>query len=148
MVLPRELQRRLDRLRAAGDEIDTGQIAGRMGREQIGQRLGGLAGEEAGVGEGEPVELGFGRRCHVGVAVPETGDGGAAGAVEIALAGGIDEVAALARHRGLHGGARMAREDMAHQDILPGSNPARAAASTSADTAAALSTNGVPSGAK
>jgi catechol 2,3-dioxygenase-like lactoylglutathione lyase family enzyme len=52
-VLPGELDRRLRRLRPAGDEIDLLQPRGRVGDQQVGELFRRLGGEEAGMGEGE-----------------------------------------------------------------------------------------------
>jgi hypothetical protein len=53
-VLPRQLDRRLDRFRAAGDEIDAVDALRRVLDQQIGEFLGRLGGEEAGMGKGDP----------------------------------------------------------------------------------------------
>ena len=55
--LPGEFQRRLDRLRAAADEIDFREPRRRIGDQPFGQRLGRLGGEKGCVRIGEPVEL-------------------------------------------------------------------------------------------
>ena len=55
-VLARHLERRLDRLGAAGDEVDPVDAGGRARDQMVGQLLGRLAGEEAGVGIGQPLE--------------------------------------------------------------------------------------------
>ena len=66
-ILPRHLQRRFDRLRAAADEIDVREPVRRILDQRVGQSLGDLGGEEAGVGVGELVEL----RMQRGVARPD-----------------------------------------------------------------------------
>ena len=82
-VLARHLERRLDRLRAAADEVDVAHAGGRVRDQLVGQRLGDLGGEEARVRVGEPVDLRVHRREHVGVAVAEAGHRGAAAGVEV-----------------------------------------------------------------
>jgi hypothetical protein len=61
-VLAGELDRSLGGLGAAGDEVDPRRAAGRVFDQQIGQRLGRFGGEEAGMREGEAVELVLDRR--------------------------------------------------------------------------------------
>jgi len=96
-VLARELQRRFDRLGTAGNEIDLVQPLRRMRDEVLGQRLGHVRREEAGVGVGELVDLLVHRSQHVGMRMAQAGDGGAAAGVEVTLAVGIDDVHALRR---------------------------------------------------
>jgi hypothetical protein len=95
-VLPRQLQRGLDRLGSTTQEVELREIAG--------QRLGQLVGEvlDRPVREhraGEIAELAtlLGDRVgDFGVRVAEVGDVGAADGVEVALAPRIDEPAPLA----------------------------------------------------
>jgi HAMP domain-containing protein len=112
--LARHLERRLDRLRAAADEIDAGHAGGRVRDEAIGKLLRDLRGEEAGMGVSDGVELAMQCGENIGMAMAEAGDGGAARGVEVALAVAVDEFDALAadgdRHRGIGG----AVEDVGH----------------------------------
>ena len=62
-ILPRHLERRLDRLRAAADEIGVSEPGGRVGDEAVGEPFGDLGGEEAAMGIGELVELAMQRRA-------------------------------------------------------------------------------------
>src|SRR6476659_4642578 len=54
-ILPRHLQRRLDRLRAAAYEVRVADAWGGVGDQPVGEFLGDFGGEEAGVGVGEAV---------------------------------------------------------------------------------------------
>ncbi|GAB2207755.1 hypothetical protein ROS1_45720 [Roseibium sp. ROS1] len=47
------------------------------------------------MGEGDPVHLGLDGSDHIRIAVPETGDRGAAGSIEIFLSGPIENVATV-----------------------------------------------------
>ena len=97
-VLARHLQRRLHRLGAAADEVGVAH-AGRGVMHQLGgQRLGHLGGEEAGVRIGQPVDLRVHGGDHVRVAMPQARDGGAAGGVDVAPAGAVDQVHAFSAH--------------------------------------------------
>ena len=84
-VLPRHLQRGLDRLRAAADEIDVVDAGRRVRDEVVAQLLGHLRREEAGVRVGELVELRVHGGQHVGMAVAEARHGGAARGVDVLL---------------------------------------------------------------
>jgi hypothetical protein len=65
-ILPGELDRGLDGLGPAGEQIDPVDALGCGLDQQVGERLGGVGGEEAGMGEGDPVELVVDRGAHVG----------------------------------------------------------------------------------
>ena len=85
-ILPRELERGLDRLRSAADVEDMAD-AGRRVRDQIvGQLLGGLRREEAGVRVGEPVELRVHGGQHVRMRVAEARHRRAARRIDVLLA--------------------------------------------------------------
>src|SRR5206468_108393 len=70
-ILPRHLERRLDGLRAAADEVDVAGARRAMGDEVLAQLLRDLRGEEAGVRVGQLVELSVHGGQHVAMAVPE-----------------------------------------------------------------------------
>ena len=95
-VLPRELDGGFHRLGAAGDEVHAADARRCALDQHLGELLGRLGGEEAGVGIGDAVELRLDGVEHVAVAVPEAGDGRAATGVEIAPALRVHEVHALA----------------------------------------------------
>ena len=95
-ILPRHLQRGLDRFRAAADEIDVIEASRRILDQAIGQLLGDIGREEAGMGIGEPIELLVQRRQHIGMAVAEAGNRGAAGCVDIGFAVAVEQLDALA----------------------------------------------------
>ena len=78
----------------------------------MGELLGGLAGEEAGVRVGERAGLFLHRPHDVRMAVPEAGDGGAARGVDIAAPIGIIEMHARAAH-----GDRIFRMNGAMKDM-------------------------------
>ncbi len=97
-VLPRHLERCLDRLRAAADEIDVADAGRRVGDEVAAQLLRDLGGEEARVRVGELVELGVHGGQHVGMAVAEARHRRTARGVDVLLAGRVPDVDALAAH--------------------------------------------------
>ena len=78
IILPSELERGFDRLRATRNEIDLFDAVRRMLDQMVGQRLRGLGREETRMGIGQLIELSFDRFDHTGVIVSEAGDGGAA----------------------------------------------------------------------
>ena len=80
---------------------------GRVGDQPVGELLGDLGGEEAGMGIGELVELLVQGRGHRGMAVAQAGHRRAARGVDVALAGGIDDLDALAA-----GGDRQVAADL------------------------------------
>ena len=114
-ILPRHLERRLDRLRAAGHEVDPLDALGRARDQVIGQLLGGLAREEARVGVGEPVQLVLDRLDHARMAVAEAGHGSATAGIEVAPAGPVDERAAVTGDRDRVVVLKLAMEDVAHR---------------------------------
>ena len=69
--VPRHFQRRLHRLRSAGDEVHPCQAARLMPHQRVRQRFGGFGGEETGVGIGQRGRLVLDRRHHAGMAMPE-----------------------------------------------------------------------------
>ena len=117
-ILPGELERGLDRLGAAGDEVDPVDALGRHLDQAIGQPLGRRAREEAGVGVGQLVGLRLDRRDHPRMAMAEAGNRSAAAGVQIAPAVLVDERDALAADRDRVGLLRLAMEDVAH-DVPP-----------------------------
>src|ERR1700681_769498 len=90
-ILPRHLERGLDRLRSTGDEIDLGHARRRVRDQLVRQFLGDLGGEETGVAIGEAVELRMHRRDDRRVLVSQTRDRRAAACVEVAPSFIVDE---------------------------------------------------------
>ena len=88
--------------------------AGAVRDQLVGQLLGDFGGEEAGVRVGEAVDLRVHRRQHVRMAVAEAGHRGAAGGVEILLAGGVDDRAAVAGDGHRRRALQVAVEDVGH----------------------------------
>jgi len=118
MILPRQLDRGLDRFGPAGQQIDPVDPLGRLGNQQIGQVLGRLGGEEPGMGKGHLVQLAMDRRPDIGIGMAKAGHRRAARAVQIRPPLGVEEITALAPHcRRQPPGA--APEDMAHRVSLP-----------------------------
>ena len=113
-ILPRHLERGLDRLGPAADQIDVAQARRRVRDEPVGEPLGGLRGEEGGVGVGERVELPAQRRDDLRVAMAEAGDRRAARGVEIAPALGVDDLDAGAEDRDRQVGVCGAMQNMRH----------------------------------
>ena len=76
-VLPGELERRLDRLRPAGERIDQLEVAGRSARDLGGELLDRIVGERGAVHVGEPLRLPAHRRSDLPHAVAHVDDEGA-----------------------------------------------------------------------
>ncbi len=117
-ILPGHLQGRLDGFRTAAHQIDVIETVGRMSNEIVGEFLGDVRGEEAGMRVGQLIQLLVKGRQHVRMAVAEAGHGGAARSVDIGLAGGIEEFDALAADGDRHGGIGIAMQKMGHDDLL------------------------------
>ncbi len=116
-ILPRHLERGLDRFRAAAHEVGVARAGGRRADEPVGERLRRLGREEARVRVREPVDLRMHRRQHIGVAVAEARHGGAARRVEILLARGVGEIDAATRDGDGRRRAQIAVEDVRHREI-------------------------------
>jgi hypothetical protein len=118
-ILSRHLQRRLNGFRAAGDVIDMAD-SGRCAADQmVGQLLGRLGGEEAGMGISQLAGLFLHGAGYVRMAMAKAAHRRAAGGVDVTLAGGILDIDPLAAD-----GDRIfviddAMQDAgAHEDIL------------------------------
>jgi hypothetical protein len=97
------------------------EAGGRICDQPVGKRLGRLGGEEAGVGVGDLVELGAERREDVGMAMAETGDGRAAGGLDVGASVGIEKLDAFAADGNRQRGVDLAVKDMGHDArLLPG----------------------------
>jgi hypothetical protein len=105
-VLACQLQRGLDRFRAAGDEIRVVQVARCSGGEARGQLFGHIGRKERRVRIRQCAHLLADGLDHARMAVAEARNGSAAAGVEVALAVGVDERHALAADCG---GQRLAR---------------------------------------
>ncbi|CAM2156543.1 hypothetical protein PT2222_30015 [Paraburkholderia tropica] len=112
--LARELERGLDRLGPARDEIDVIEPFGRVRDQVIGELLGGVGREERSVRVRQLLRLALDRVDHALVAVTEARHGRAAARVDIALAGRIDDLDTLARHCHRQGLFGHAMKDFAH----------------------------------
>ena len=117
-ILACELQRRLDGLRPAGDEIDMLNPVRRVFHQKRGQRLGRLGGEKPGMGKGQPVELRLDRAGYRRMAVAEAGDSRATGPVEIAFAALVDNIAALTGNSDGIACLHASRKDIRHHITL------------------------------
>ncbi len=95
-VLPRHLQSGFHGLRAARHEIGVRNALRGVRYQPLGQPLGYLGREEAGVGIGQRVDLRMHGGLDVRMIVPQAGDRGAAGSVEIGAAGVVVDPYALA----------------------------------------------------
>lgn len=113
-ILSRHLQACLDRLRAGGDEEGTGQAAGTIADQQVGQLLRRIGGEEGGVGICHAAGLGGDRLGHAFIAVPDTGDGGPSGGVHHRASVGQGHMDALAGDGARRRPAHVAMQNAAH----------------------------------
>src|SRR5690606_25424048 len=117
-ILSRHLQRRLDGFRAAGDVIDMADSGRRAADQMVGQLLGRLGGEEAGMGEGEPVRLFMHGAGHVGMAMAQAAHCRTARSIDVALALRILDVDSFAADRDRIGVVDRAMQDAAAHGIL------------------------------
>ena len=97
-ILPRQLERRLDRLGPAADEKRMAETCRRMRDEIVGELFCGLRGEKTGMRIFELVKLHAHRGDNFGMRVAETGYGRAAGRIDVVLAILIANKNPLARH--------------------------------------------------
>ncbi len=113
-ILARHLERRLDRLRAAADQIDMAKPGRGVLDQPIGEALGGFGGEKGRVGVGQRIELPAHGGEHVGMPVAEAGDGRASRGVEVDATLGVDDLDARAGNRDRHHGVWRAMQNMRH----------------------------------
>src|SRR5258708_12431767 len=97
-VLPRELERRLHRLRTAGSEVHLVERLRYAVDQRIGERLHRLVAEERGVSEGQGCELPPDRVDHCTIGVPETGHRAAPRSVDVAPPFAITQINTLPNH--------------------------------------------------
>ena len=122
-VLPRHLERRLDRLGAAAHEVHVAHPGRRRADQPVGELLGHLGREEARVRVGEPVGLRVHRRQHVGMPVTEAGHRGAAAGIEVLLAGGVGDEHAAAGDGDGRRAAKVAVQDVRHGGLAVAIGP-------------------------
>ena len=91
-VLARHLERCLDGFGTAAHEVRVARAGGRRPDQLVGELLGNLRREEARVRVGELVGLRMDGRQHVGMTVPEAGNGSTAAGVEVLLAARVGDV--------------------------------------------------------
>ncbi len=131
VILPRQLDRRLDRLAAAGDEVDApgGPQVARAERGDALRQPERLARDELrGVGEGEPPGL---RRHHGGDLLHPVADGAddrPAGAVEVGPPGAVPDPDPLGAHRDRVIGPEVPGEEVRGRDAARPRAGARRAA--------------------
>ena len=113
VILPGQLQTRLHRFRTAGHEVHALEAPGTV-HQEIRQRLGGLGGEERGVGVGNRIDLVLDRLYYVGVTVTQAGNRGTAGCVEVALAVLVDDVGPVAGNGAARMHFRVSIKDVIH----------------------------------
>ena len=114
VILARQLERRLHRLGPARGEVDPLDPRRRIGRQPVGQGLHRIVGEEAGMGEGDGVDLGLDGLDYPGVAVAQAGHRRPARGVDIALARAIHDEHPVALDGDRIGAPRIAVKDMIH----------------------------------
>jgi hypothetical protein len=95
-VLPRHLERRLDRFGPPGDEVDVRHPRRRVRDQVIAQLLGDSGGKKAGVCVGESVDLPVHGGQHFGVTMAQARNGRAARGVDVFAARAVDEANAAA----------------------------------------------------
>ena len=117
-ILPRELQRRFDRLRSAADEERMAKTIRRVRDKVVGKPFCRLRGEEAGMGIFEPVELRAHGRDDVGMRMAETRHRGAAGGVDIFLARGVADEDAFRALRDRIGMVDLPVQDVGHDRLV------------------------------
>jgi hypothetical protein len=110
-ILARELERGLDRLGPAGQEVYVRDARRRVGDELVGQLLGDLGGEEAGMRVGDAVDLLVHRAPHLGVPVTEARHRRATRGIEILLAFAVDERDTVSADGDRQGPAQLAMQD-------------------------------------
>ena len=91
-ILARHLERRLDRLRTAADQIDVAQPGRRVLDQPVGQTLGDFGREKGRVRVGQRLELASHRGQHVRMPVAEAGHRRAARCIEVAPTFGVDDL--------------------------------------------------------
>jgi hypothetical protein len=117
-ILPGEFQRGFDRFGATGHEIHVRNTGGRIGDQSLGQRLGHFGCEKTRMRIGKRIELPVHRCAHPRMTMAETGDGSAAGRVDVAAARRVDQMDALAANRRRQVCAETAMDNGGHRAIL------------------------------
>ena len=84
VILPRQFQRSFHCFGSTGNEVDPLQPLGRKFHQFVSQSFGRGRGEKTGMGEGHIIKLRLDRRCHMRIAMPQTGNSGVP-AVQISL---------------------------------------------------------------
>ena len=115
-ILTRHLQRRLDRLRSAADQIYVLQSLGRAAGQVIGKSLCRLGREKAGVRERQSIDLRVHRRGDDRVTMAQAGHRSAAAGVEVLLASRVEQEDAFAADRNRRGDVQMPMEDVGHRE--------------------------------
>jgi hypothetical protein len=123
-VLARQLQRGLDCLGTARDEVDVLEARRRSRHERVGERFGDVGREEARMRVGDATHLRVDRREHVRMRVAQARYGGAATRVEIALAIRIDDLYARRRRDDGRHGAQIPMHQSGHRDFPGPPSPA------------------------
>ncbi len=113
-ILSRHLERRLDRLRAAADQIDMAHSGRRVLDQPVGKALGGLGGEKPRVSVGDRLELPAHRGEHVGMPMAEARDRRASRGVEVASTLGVDDLDAGTGNSDRHHGVCRAMQNVRH----------------------------------
>ena len=112
MVLPRQFDRGLNRLRPTGDEIDAVDPRRRPVDQLVRQTLCGLGREKRRVRPGDLIELRFGRLQHGRCGMAQTGHRRPAARIEVALAICVHEISTITTRHGRQHGLGMARKHM------------------------------------
>ena len=113
-ILPRQLQRRLDGFGAAADEERMAETFRRMRDKLVGKLFRRLRGEEAGMRIFKLVELRTHRADDFRMRMAETGYRGAAGGIDVVLAGLIANKNAVAGRRRRVAVGNGAMQDVGH----------------------------------
>ena len=111
-ILPRQLDGSLDCFRPAGDIVDPVDAFRRGLNQRVRQLLGRFAGKETGMGKGNLVHLRPDRFFDGRFTMAEARDSSTTRAIEITLAGTVDQVAAISRYSDRRRVLGMTRKDV------------------------------------
>ena len=119
-ILPGQLHRGLVGLRTTGQEVHLTDALGGPGHQMLGQGLGGLVGEKAGVRKGQAPDLLDHGLDHRRMGVAEAGHRRSARGVEVAFTAAVDQVGPFAGDGQGRCLLRVTMQDVRHARFLRG----------------------------